>query len=356
MVRSQVLLLFLCFPVVRTDPVAHKNSVFPVLELPEVLYAQGVQCKHDSMERYDAHTSEELPIPPTPSCPQPTVVNLTLDVYLPDDGPQNSTGNHRPAFVAIHSGGYASNNESGYKNEMRIACEHFASRGFVAITMNYRLTNAASGSGLAPANWSGIPSPLKSPSWQGGFNPTPQRVYAAVRDTKAAIRWLRAHAASLRINTTAIGAGGWSAGACTTVHLATTEEWDFTTEMNATTDPTFLSISDNMHLSSKIKAGVVWAGNAAVTDMKDALDGGQRFRAPNAPLAMYRGSDDTVMTPWAQLEVQRKFNASGVRCDLHLIQGVGHSSLFPQGNVSANMPVLNHSYLWLSRNLGVNLV
>lgn len=65
-------------------------------------------------------------------------------------------GNHRPAFVAIHSGGYAANNENGDKDEMQIACEHFAARGYVAITMNYRLTNAATGGGLAPANWSGI--------------------------------------------------------------------------------------------------------------------------------------------------------------------------------------------------------
>jgi len=74
--------------------------------------------------------------------------------------------------------------------------------------------------------------------------------------------------------------------------------------------------------SSAVRAGVVWAGNALVTDTINALDKRDRYSATNTPLAMYRGSEDTVMTPWAQTEVQAKFNSTGVRCDLYGAQGV----------------------------------
>ena len=96
----------------------------------------------------------------------------------------------RPALIAIHSGGYAVNGESGFGKsyEMMAACKYFAARGWVAITMIYRMDNGQTGKALAPANWTGK-TPIKG--WQGGFLPEPQAIYPAIRDTKAAIRWLR---------------------------------------------------------------------------------------------------------------------------------------------------------------------
>jgi hypothetical protein len=178
----------------------------------------------------------------------------------------------------------------GDKGEMHVACRHFASRGFVAITMVYRLTNGQTGGALAPANWSGIPSPLTS-AWAGGFKPAPQTIWPAVRDTKAVIQWLRGHAVELKLASTLIDAGGWSAGASTTVYLASQRDRDFSTEMSAATDPAFASLSPYLSESSAISAGVVWAGNDVVTDTIDALDGVNRYATSTAPLAVYRGSE-----------------------------------------------------------------
>lgn len=65
-----------------------------------------------------------------------------------------------------------------------------------------------------------------------------------------------------------------------------------------------------------------------------------------------------MMIFWAQQEMQRRYNASGARCDLYPVPGVGHSSLFPKGNVSTTdgVPVLDHSYAWLSSALGLTVV
>ena len=40
------------------------------------------------------------------------------------------------------------------------------------------------------------------------------------------------------------------------------------------------------------------------------------------------------MTPWAQAEVQRKFNASGGHVDLFAVPGHGHGDLLPAGLVA----------------------
>lgn len=335
-------------------PSAYREAVYEVAEQRDVYFASGIACN----PKHTAGSSPmPPPLPPTPECPRPTWVNLTLNVYSPQAKPP--AGVLRPAFVATHSGGYATNAKEGYKNEMDAACRHFAARGYVAITMDYRLTNSDTGGGLGPANWSATASPLKPPSWQGGFDPAPRTVYPAVRDTKAAVRWLRANAERMAIDPAYVGGGGWSSGACTTVHLATSFEWDFTTEMTADTDPTFKTLRGNLGESSLIQAGVVWAGNSVVTDLKVHLDGRPRYLNSSAPLAMYRGSEDGTMTPWAQRDLQAHYNASGARCDLFAVPGVGHGTLFPGGNVtnsSGSIPVLNHSYNWLSAALGVQLL
>lgn len=322
-----------------------------------------------------------------------------MDLYTPIGA--ESLG-PRPGFVATHSGvcalrrtntpaelthffqGYAVNNETGDRGEMDTACRHFASRGFVAITMVYRLTNEQTGGGLTPANWT-VNSPLPK-SWQGGFKPAPRAIWAAVRDTKAALRWLRGNAAMVNLDKKFVGAGGWSAGACTTVYLASQRDDDFTSQMSRATDPTFHTLEPYLSESTDVLAGVVWAGNGVVSNTIDALDGIDRYSTTSASLAMYRGTEgmslclpvvptsersrcqsdaDNVMTPWAQTNVQRLFNASTAhaRCDLFTAPGVGHSTLFPEGNVTmkngvstgTSVPVMNHSFTWITAAMSLTV-
>lgn len=86
-----------------------------------------------------------------------------------------------PAVLCIHGGGF----RAGKRESYDALCLRLAERGYVAATMTYR---------LAPAH--------KFP--------------AAVHDTKAAVRWLRANAAKYRIHPDLIGVTGGSAGG----HLA----------------------------------------------------------------------------------------------------------------------------------------
>ncbi len=86
-----------------------------------------------------------------------------------------------PAVVCIHGGGWTVGDRGGWQG----TCEELARRGFVAVTVEYR---------LAPAH----------------------RFPAALEDVQAAVRWLRANAERLKIDPSRIGTLGDSAGG----HLA----------------------------------------------------------------------------------------------------------------------------------------
>lgn len=94
----------------------------------------------------------------------------------------------RPGIVVIHGGGWIEGDKSSFsqpKGDVPGNILHFAELGFVAVTINYRLSSEA---------------------------PFP----AALDDCKTAVRWLRAHAKEYNLDSNHIGAFGNSAGG----HLA----------------------------------------------------------------------------------------------------------------------------------------
>jgi sugar lactone lactonase YvrE/acetyl esterase/lipase len=104
-----------------------------------------------------------------------------LDLYRPA-----ARGAPLPAIVCIHGGGWFQGNRAGHAP----LAQALAARGYVAVTISYRLSGEA-----------------KFP--------------AAIQDAKAAVRWLRAHAATYGIDPAAIGATGLSAGGHLVALLAT---------------------------------------------------------------------------------------------------------------------------------------
>lgn len=114
---------------------------------------------------------------------------LQVDLAKPKgDGPF-------PAIVFVHGGGWRGGNRASYRGMIRQAAE----RGYVAITVTYRLTEAEAG-GRAR-------------------NPFP----AQVHDVKCAVRWLRANAKKYGIDPQRIGATGGSAGGHLSLMLGTTD-------------------------------------------------------------------------------------------------------------------------------------
>jgi acetyl esterase/lipase len=112
---------------------------------------------------------------------------LLLDIYRPE-----SSGQTLPLIVWVHGGGW-----SGGDKANPIALP-LSGRGYVVVSVNYRLSGAA---------------------------PFP----AQIEDCRAAIRWLRAHAAKYSFDPAKIGVWGGSAGGHLVALLGTTAEltkWD----------------------------------------------------------------------------------------------------------------------------------
>ncbi len=100
----------------------------------------------------------------------------------------DSAAKPRPAIVVIHGGGWLEGDKSSFASRQHGVpgnIEDFAELGFVAVTINYRLSRDA---------------------------PYP----AALEDCRCAVRWLRAHAKEYNLDPQHIGAFGNSAGG----HLA----------------------------------------------------------------------------------------------------------------------------------------
>ncbi|NUM52887.1 MAG: alpha/beta hydrolase [Candidatus Hydrogenedentes bacterium] len=97
---------------------------------------------------------------------------LLLDLYAPKE-----LAKPVPALVFIHGGGW----QMGDKKDYEVYCIDYAAKGYVCVTINYRLRQDA----LFPA---------------------------AVEDCKAAVRWMRANAAKFGADPEKIAAIGGSAG------------------------------------------------------------------------------------------------------------------------------------------------
>jgi dienelactone hydrolase len=140
-----------------------------------------------------------------PSLNDSSVETLLLDLY----SPAGDTITNRPVIVFIHGGGFKGGNKS---NDVTDATD-YAKRGFVTVSINYRLAT------------DNVCQEL-----QDGKLPPDQAAAAMVRcefaitsaqhDAEAAIRYIRGNASSLGVDPTKVATIGFSAGAVTAANLA----------------------------------------------------------------------------------------------------------------------------------------
>lgn len=121
-----------------------------------------------------------------------------MDIYIAD----NDTVTNRPVVFYMHGGSFYGGDKSSA--DCIDFCTSMAKRGYVAISLNYRLTNQ-------------VILFLSSKEHQYGT------VLQAVADAKAGIRYVKKDFATgntLGVDTNAIYVGGYSAGAVLAIHLA----------------------------------------------------------------------------------------------------------------------------------------
>ncbi|NMH86868.1 alpha/beta hydrolase [Flavivirga algicola] len=211
-----------------------------------------------------------------------------LDLFMP----LNTSGESVPCVIFIHGGGLAVHKRAWMEGH----AQYFASNGVAAATIDYRMLNAV------------------------------DNAVDCVRDTKAAVRWVRANAKRYGINPDQIGASGGSAGAMLSVILATTNS-----------EKVFEGYGGNQSFSSKIQAAAGFATPALTgvryswpwtkgekPDWYDQISP-YRFISPDdAPVLLLHGDNDKLVSPLDAKDLCDRFTENNVSCELEFLENKGH--------------------------------
>lgn len=212
-------------------------------------------------------------------------VTLKLDLYQP----AGDTVAERPAVVYVHGGGFT----AGSKAAGATFATHFARRGYVAVSIDYRL--------LSPDGCGGQPTP--PPICETAAQ-------AAQHDAQAAVRWLRRYSATYRIDPDRIAIAGGSAGAVTSLLVGWRQE-----------DP---GTSGNPGFSSAVRAVSSIAGGVPTNEFIGAGD---------APTIFFHGTaDETVPYAWAASNATAMQQA-GLAVVFQPFEGAGHGLSGQYGTV-----------------------
>lgn len=185
MKKSSLLLLvagFLCLNALQAqnsgcDGTRYIDNVFPTVKKTTITYAPTI-----------GHLGQNI--------------NLAMDIYEPEGDNISS----RPVVILAHGGSFI----LGDKSNMQPWCERLAKKGYIAVSIQYR---------LFPFIILGIPDSTKI------FD----TAIKATGDMKAAVRFFREDAATnnlYRADAAHIFIGGYSAGAVAAMHTAYLDEDD----------------------------------------------------------------------------------------------------------------------------------
>ena len=218
--------------------------------------------------------------------------SLTLDLYVP---PAMAPPAPRPTIVLVHGGSFVGGSSADMAGEART----WAVRGFVTVSINYRLasveTVGGAGQLVAASN--------------------------AIDDAMESARWLKANAATYGIDPARLGYVGFSAGGAIALGVAIATDLTPGGPLAAYSPGVAAAISTGAHLTPGIDAGVL------------------SFEDSDAPIMMFHYDTDTATGNSAAYAFRTcaATRASGNTCDFIQQPGTGHTTwLAPGGTWWAN--------------------
>jgi acetyl esterase/lipase len=217
--------------------------------------------------------------------------DLHLDIYRPPPGTEK-----RMATIHIHGGGFT----GGSKDTLNERVPPYSRRGYVAMAVQYRLAGAA--------------------KWP-----------AQIEDVKAAIRWARAHAASLGFDPTKIAVVGHSAGGQLALFAAGTPDW-----------PEFEGRGGTPGVSTAVAACCAYYPS---TDVRPRADGTVNILMPPGsdeaahraaspltyiargfpPTVIFHGTADVTIPIENSERLFKQLRDAQVPAEFHAFEGVPHS-------------------------------
>lgn len=232
---------------------------------------------------------------------------LAMDVHLP---PEDGSARLRPALVmafggAFHRGSKEDDSFEGEGGNTAIAeyCRRFARRGYVAVSIDYRLVTEDPAPGDTPVIQSPDDIPASRVAYVRellGLPPaTPQMLWrgmeAASDDMAAAIRFVHAHAHEWRVDPGRVAAGGFSAGARTAFNAAFGEK-------------------------ARVAAVVALSGLMDVRDFRHHVPGA----AASPAVLLIHGANDLDYVVRQAGPLVATMRASGLPCEHATVADAGH--------------------------------
>lgn len=219
-------------------------------------------------------------------------VTLLADIYQP----QGDTFSSRPAMILVHGGSFRFGSKTS--PELVDQARVFAAKGYVVVSINYRLSETGCGADeeclLAIAD--------------------------AQADAQTAVRWLRANAADHGVDPDRIAIGGSSAGAITALNVGYNGD-----------DPMPGPLPD---VSSQVQAVVSLSGAVIPGGVADPGD------AP--ALLFHNETDPLVQYEWARSTVDEA-RAADLTAYLRTFPGTGH---VPYSMYRAEILDTTTTFLW----------
>ncbi len=235
----------------------------------------------------------------------PTIEGTTVETYKKAGDselkvwifPPKKSDEPRPAIVFFFGGGWSSGSPAQFERQAR----HFAERGMVAITADYRV---ASRQHAQPAQ--------------------------CVADAKSCIRWVRANAQRLGIDPQRIVAAGGSAGGHLAAATATLPGLDETSEdAKVSSQPNALVLFNPCVVTAPV-AGLNFRGFASDSTSEkvgcepEALSPIHHVKEGLPPTLIMHGKDDTTV-PFVTVEAfTERMKKAGNRCELKGYDGQKH--------------------------------
>lgn len=246
-----------------------------------------------------------------------------LDIYLPKVEKESY-----PVVIHIYGSAWYSNNSKGMA-DLGTICNALLNAGYAVVTPNHR----SSGDAKFPAQ---------------------------INDIKAVVRFVRAHAAEYKFDTSFIATSGFSSGG----HLAS---------LAATSNGVVAlegKVGENLDYSSLVNAACDWSGPVDMFHMDCAGDRGEgasapeeavmgfpikgnedRFAALNAtsyidandvPVTIFHGNADNVVPGCVGVWFYECLQKAGVDSELTVVEGGGHGmNMYSEENLAKMVKFLD---------------
>lgn len=232
-------------------------------------------------------------------------VELKLDLARPKvgDGPF-------PALVLIHGGGWSGGNRQSFSPLMAQAAE----RGYVAVTISYRLTQP-------------------DPKTKLGKVPFP----AQIEDCKCAVRWLKANAEKYHVDVNRVGVSGGSAGGHLSLLVGLSDATHKLEGQGGSTDQSS-RVNAVVNIFGPTDMVECWKTSPAAQQYIQGLlgtpeDAPETYKAASPvtyisaddpPVLTLHGAADTLVPPSQATLLDEAMKAAGAKHELLILEGQGH--------------------------------